>query len=118
MLATNTGRTVNENSTGNVINNTQLQTTDIDNTASQLVYTITTATSNGTLRRSGLALGVSSTFTQADIDAGLITFDHNGSETSSDSFSFSVDDGTGSASTGTFNIHHYAGQRQQSSDYQ
>ncbi|MDA0660590.1 MAG: cadherin domain-containing protein [Planctomycetota bacterium] len=104
VLATNTGRTVNENSTGNVINNTQLHTTDLDNTTSQLVYTITTATSNGSLRLSGTALSVSSTFTQADIDAGLITYDHNGSETSSDSFSFSVDDGAGSASTGTFNI--------------
>ncbi|MEQ1902744.1 MAG: DUF4347 domain-containing protein, partial [Pirellulaceae bacterium] len=104
VLATNAGRTVNENSTGNAISNTQLLTTDVDNTTSQLVYTITTATSNGTLRRSGIALSVSSTFTQADINAGLITYDHNGSETSSDSFSVSVDDGTGSASTGTFNI--------------
>ncbi len=104
LISTNAGRTVAENSTGTVINNTDLQTTDVDNPTSQLVYTITTATSNGTLRRSGIALSGSSTFTQADIDAGLITYDHNGSETSSDSFSFSVDDGAGSASTGTFNI--------------
>lgn len=102
--STNTGRTVNENSTNNVINNTQLSTTDVDNTSSQLVYTITAGTSNGTLRKSGTALAVSSTFTQADIDSRLITYDHNGSETSSDSFAFSVNDGTGSASTGTFSL--------------
>ncbi|MEQ1831354.1 MAG: cadherin domain-containing protein, partial [Pirellula sp.] len=103
-IATNSTKTVAENSTGNTIANTFLLTSDLDNTASQLVYTITTATANGTLRKSGSALGVSSTFTQADIDGGLITYDHNGTETSSDSFAFSVDDGVGSTSTGTFNL--------------
>ena len=60
---------------------------------------------NGTLRLSGTALGVSDTFTQADIDAGNVTYDHDGSETVSDSFSFRhVDDGAGTNSSGTFNI--------------
>ncbi len=104
VLATNTGTTVAENSTGNVITSAMLATTDVDHTASQLTYTVTSVSSNGTLRRNGVALGLSSTFTQADINAGLVTYDHSGSETSSDAFSFSVDDGVGSATTGTFNL--------------
>ena len=104
MLATNTGTTVNEASTGNVITTAMLETTDVDNTAAQLTYTVTAATGNGTLRLSGTALGVSDTFTQADIDAGLVTYDHDGSETVSDAFDFSVDDGAGTSSSGTFNI--------------
>ena len=81
-----------------------LQTTDVDNTPAQLVYTVTAATGNGTLRLSGTALGVSDTFTQADIDGGLVTYDHDGSETTTDSFDFSVDDGQGTSTSGTFNI--------------
>ena len=81
-----------------------LETTDVDNTAAQLVYTVTAATGNGTLRLSGTALGVSDTFTQADIDGGLVTYDHDGSETTSDAFDFSVDDGQGTSTSGTFNI--------------
>ena len=73
---TNTGTTVNEASSGNVVTTAMLETTDVDNTAAQLTYTVTTATGNGTLRLSGTALGVSDTFTQADIDAGLVTYDH------------------------------------------
>jgi uncharacterized delta-60 repeat protein len=102
VLATNTGAIVAENGTANFITPVMLQTTDVDNTSGQIVYTITSATSNGTLRRSGIALSVGSTFTQADVDAGVVTYDHNGSETNSDSFSFSVHDGGGTASTGTF----------------
>ena len=104
VLATNTGTTVNEASTGNVITTAMLETTDVDNTAAQLIYTVTAATGNGTLRLSGTALGVSDTFTQADIDAGLVTYDHDGSETVSDCFDFSVDDGAGTSTSGTFNI--------------
>jgi len=96
--------TIAENATGNVISNKTLLATDVDNTTSQLVYTVTAVTANGTLRRSGTARILNSTFTQADINSGIITYDHNGSETTSDSFSFSVDDGAGTASTGTFNF--------------
>ena len=104
VLATNAGTTVNEASSGNVLTNAMLQTTDVDNTAAQLTYTVTAATGNGTLRLSGTALGVSDTFTQADIDAGLVTYDHDGSETVSDAFDFDVDDGAGTNSSGTFSL--------------
>ena len=41
VLATNTGTTVNEASTGNVLTTAMLETTDVDNTAAQLTYTVT-----------------------------------------------------------------------------
>ena len=104
VLATNVGTTVNEASSGNAITTAMLETTDADNTAAQLTYTVTAATGNGTVRLSGTALGVTDTFTQADIDAGNVTYDHDGSETVSDSFSFTVDDGAGTNSSGTFNL--------------
>ncbi len=81
-----------------------LQTTDVDNSISQLVYTVTTLPANGAIRVSGTALAAGNTFTQADIDAGLVTYDHDDSQTSSDSFAFTVDDGTGTTSSGTFNF--------------
>ncbi len=104
VLSTNTGTTVLEGSAGNVITTAMLETTDVDNTAGQLVYTVTSIPTNGVLRLGGGNLSISSTFTQADIDGGLITYLHNGTETIADSFSFTVDDGVGSTSGGTFNI--------------
>ena len=44
----------------------------------------------------------SRSFTQADIDAGLITYDHDGSQTSSDAFAFTVDDGAGATTSDSF----------------
>ncbi|MCS7467714.1 Ig-like domain-containing protein, partial [Stieleria sp. ICT_E10.1] len=103
VLATNTGDTVPEGSVGNTVTTAMLETTDVDNTDSQLVYTVDAVPANGTLYRLGSALSVSDTFTQADIDAGLITYDHDGSQTSSDSFDFTVDDGAGTTTSSTFN---------------
>jgi VCBS repeat-containing protein len=57
---------------------------------------------NSASERHGASRG--STFTQADIDAGLVTYDHDDSQTSSDSFAFTVDDGSGTTSSGTFNF--------------
>ncbi|WP_149498954.1 DUF4347 domain-containing protein [Roseiconus lacunae] len=104
VIATNTGATVVEGSSGNVISNTQLRTTDADHSSSQLVYTVDSIPSSGTLYRNGVALAATDTFTQADIDANLITYTHDGSEASSDSFNFTVDDGTGASSSGTFTL--------------
>ena len=104
VLATNTGTTVAEGSTGTVITTAMLETTDVDNTDAQLVYTVDAVTGNGTLRFNGTALGLNDTFTQADIDAGNVTYDHDGSQTSADSFDFTVDDGAGTTTSNTFNF--------------
>jgi len=103
-VTTNTGTTVAASSTGTVIGNALLLTSDVDNTPAQLVYTLTGAPANGTLRLGGVAQTVGGTFTQADINAGLLTYDHDGSETVADSFGFSADDGGGATSSGTFSI--------------
>ncbi len=111
VVAVNTGATVSEGSTGNVISTTMLQTTDADNTPGQLVYTVTGLASNGTLRLSNSVLNLNDTFTQADIDAGLVTYDHDGGETASDAFSFSVNDGQGAASQRRIQFRSHARQR-------
>ena len=46
-------------------------------------------------------------FSQADVDSGLVSYSHDGSETVSDSFNFTVDDGDedlSGATGGTFAI--------------
>ena len=107
-IATNTGATVAEGSLGTVISNTMLNVGDPDDSGVELTYTVSSATTNGTLTLSGFgALGVNDTFTQADIDAGNVTYDHDGSETISDRFDFSLADGGEDGSTlatGTFNF--------------
>ena len=65
VLVTNTGATVVEGSTGNVITTAMLETTDVDNTDGELIYTITTTPGNGILYNNGDALGVSDTFSQS-----------------------------------------------------
>ncbi len=60
-----------------------LQSIDIENSADELVYQITTAPEQGTLTPSG--------FTQAQIDSGDVYYTHTGS--GDDSFEFTVTDG-------------------------
>ncbi|WP_181357624.1 cadherin-like domain-containing protein [Stenomitos frigidus] len=87
------------------ISNTLLSVSDADNTTVQLKYTLSSAPNNGNLRLNGAALSLSQTFTQDDINSNRISYRHNGSETTSDSFIFTVNDGAG-GTTGskTFNI--------------
>jgi hypothetical protein len=104
-VAINTGITVEEASTNNTITNTMLRVDDVDNTAAQLVFTIGTAPVNGTLRKLGVALAAAGTFTQDDINNNRITYDHNGTQTTTDSFTFTVSDGAGGTiGLTTFNI--------------
>ncbi|MBL8451961.1 MAG: cadherin domain-containing protein, partial [Zoogloea sp.] len=103
-LVTNTGATFAEGSVGNLITSTMLRTTDVDNTAAQLVYTLGSAPTVGTLYRNGVALGAGGTFTQADVDSNLLTYTHGGGENTADGFSFTVDDGAGSVSAASFAI--------------
>jgi hypothetical protein len=101
VLAFNTGLTVAEGATATVIGNTRLQVTDVDNSAGQLVYTLTAIPANGTLALNGVPLAVNDTFTQAAIDGGLLSYAHNGSESASDQFSFTVSDGAGGSIAAT-----------------
>ena len=87
------------------ISSTLLSVSDADNTPAQLKYTLSSAPSNGSVRLNGSGLTAGQTFTQADIISNRISYRHNGSETTSDSFIFAVNDGAG-GTTGskTFNI--------------
>jgi hypothetical protein len=75
ILTRNTGLNINLRETL-PITNTQLQLTDIDNTTTQLTYTLTTIPTNGYLLLNGIPLVVGNTFTQADIDSNRLTYSH------------------------------------------
>ncbi len=86
-----------------------LQTVDGDGNTLNLppeetVFRITAAPGNGTLFLDGAALGNYDTFTQADINAGDLTFVHDGSENHQDGFDFSVSAGTSAAYDYTFTL--------------
>ena len=77
----------------------QLLVTDPDNAASELTYTIGTVPTDGELRLGGVALASGQTFTQADVDGGLVSYQNTVGGTGTDSFTFTVTDGAG-GSTG------------------
>ncbi len=89
---------------GEVITSSNLSFSDQDNTAEELVYTITTAPNNGIVAHiEDLASAITS-FSQADLAANFIYYVHDGSETLSDSFTFEITDGLFTISGQTFNI--------------
>jgi VCBS repeat-containing protein len=93
-LTVNTGSTVAEGGT-DTIDSTELAVTDPDNTAAQLRYTIGTGPAYGRLELTTDPGVSASTFTQADIIANRLVYIHNESETTSDSFTLTVSDGSG-----------------------
>jgi VCBS repeat-containing protein len=99
-IVTNTTASVNE---GSVITITtaQLRAVDIDNTASQLTYTLEVAPTRGSLRLAGSLLSAGAVWTQDDINNSRLTYEHNGSETSSDQFRFTLSDGAGGTVSST-----------------
>jgi T5SS/PEP-CTERM-associated repeat protein len=89
-----------------VIDADELSATDSNNTPEQIEYKITGMT-NGVVYLEGVALvvGANDSFTQADIDAGLVYFRHDG-EGSMDpaGFTFTYSDGTFTSDSQTFTI--------------
>jgi len=76
-----------------VIDATRLLTVDADDGASDLVYTVLVAPVTGNLELSGSSLSVGETFTQEDVDNGLISYIHSGVSSAGDFADFSVMDG-------------------------
>lgn len=103
-ISANTGKTLIEGAAATIAN-TNLSTTDADNSESILLYTITNAVNYGALANSNtsLTLGLGDTFTQGDLDNGYITYTHDGSENFADAFSFTVSD-LYVTDNGTFNL--------------
>lgn len=96
ILVTNTGSTVAEGGT-DTIDASELAVTDVDNSAAQLTYTIGTGPAYGRLELITAPGITATTFTQADIAASRLIYIHDGSEPTSDSFTVTVNDGTGGA---------------------
>ncbi len=103
-VKTNAGITVNEASADNAIAKSNLEIADVDNAATAITYTLTAVPAKGTLKKSGSALAVNGTFTQNDINTGNITYTHDGSETTADSFKFTASDGIAGIGETTFAI--------------
>ena len=100
VVTTNTGLTVAEGASG-IVGQLNLETTDPDNTADQLTYSISAGPSHGALLLNGLP---TTTFTQADINAGNVSYTNDGSEALADAFTFTVSDGELSTGSTTFAI--------------
>jgi hypothetical protein len=71
------------------ISHSFLWSEDPDNTADQLTYTIIDRPAHGTILDNGVA---ATSFTQADIDNGLVRYVENGDIASGDSFTFQLSD--------------------------
>lgn len=73
----------------------QLQSLDVEQSAAEIIYTLTELPSLGSLSLGETQLETGQTFSQADIDNRLVTYQLNSLETPSDRFSFTVNDGQG-----------------------
>ncbi|MCB1733939.1 MAG: DUF4347 domain-containing protein [Gammaproteobacteria bacterium] len=111
-LSTNTGFSAVSGATpiAHTITNTELGATDVDNTAAQLTYTITTAPSHGTLKLNGSALAQGQTFTQDDIDNNRVTYLAATNDLGNFSFVVSVSDGTATLTNQTVNVTNASGE--------
>ncbi len=104
-LDTNAGGDTTEGGTL-VIENSLLAGSDVDDDATQITYTVTADPVNGSLVLAGRGGAVTS-FTQSDIDNLALSYVHDDSITTTDSFGFSLADGGEDGTvpvTGTFNI--------------
>jgi hypothetical protein len=85
---------------------------DPDNSIEQVQYRLTSSVANGRLYLdngggSTITLGMGSawSFSLTDLVSGKVKYQHNGTETTSDSFNFTVSDGSGGTEpTGVFHI--------------
>ncbi len=105
ILVDNNPLNIDENSMANVVSSALLLVTDDDNATNEIVYTLTSLPAEGTLFLGATPLAMNGTFTQADIDANNIHYNHNGGEVATDNFTFTVSDGNGGTIPNTvFNI--------------
>lgn len=73
----------------------QLAASDVETAAAALVYRLALAPIGGYLVANGVRLANGDTFTQAEVDGGLLRYTHDGANGASDGFAVQVDDGTG-----------------------
>lgn len=70
--------------------NTDILASTDSETAADQVYTLVLLPTKGNLEKNGVVLGLGDTFTQAEVDGGLIAFDNNQTELFSDSFKVDI----------------------------
>ncbi len=81
----------------------EVQGTDVENW--QLVYTLVSVPTNGELLKEGVAMQVGDTFSQSNINWFGMKYQHDGSNTTTDGFLFTIIDGNGGwTGTHKFNI--------------
>lgn len=73
-----------------VLDSSALAARDPDSASTDLIYTVVSGADHGQVQRSGTEV---TEFTQADVEAGIITFVHDGSETTEDGLQLSLSDG-------------------------
>ncbi len=89
-VVTNNGLTLDRGATETITNGLLKAEGDIPGA---LQFTVVALPAQGTLYLDGTALEVNDTFTQEDIDNGLITYTHNNSTNYTDEFQFRIYDG-------------------------
>ncbi|MFM1557748.1 MAG: beta strand repeat-containing protein [Roseibacillus sp.] len=92
LLAVNNSLNLVQNTSG-TITSALLQTVDADTPATGLTYTVDSLPGEGTLFLNAVALVVTDTFTQDDVDQGLLTFDA-GTTPQTNLIGLTVTDGT------------------------
>ncbi|MGI0485065.1 beta strand repeat-containing protein [Pantanalinema rosaneae CENA516] len=105
VLVTNATLTLSEGTTA-TLSTTLLNATDNDNPVEEILYTLGSLPSHGSLLLDGVSLSTGSVFTQADLNDGTrLRYNHDGSESSTDSFTFTISDGSGGTiAANTFSI--------------
>ena len=93
-LDVNIGTTVDEGA-AKLLSAAELSASDPDNTAAEIVYTVTTGPQHGQLELSTNLGQAIAGFTQEDLAVGRVVYVHDGSESASDSFIFDVNDPAG-----------------------
>ncbi len=100
-ISVNKGLLIDEGA-AKVISTLNLSATDPDDSGTGLTFTLKSVPTNGSLfvdandngsLDSGEGLALNSTFTQQTLDDSILYYEHNGSETTSDSFNFDLADG-------------------------
>jgi len=83
----------------------QINATDVEDNASALTYIIVQPPAHGTLLKGGVVLALNGTFNQADLTTNQLTYQHDGSSTTADSFTFKVrDSGNAESATSVFSL--------------
>ncbi|KPA13491.1 extracellular matrix protein FRAS1, partial [Candidatus Magnetomorum sp. HK-1] len=78
-----------------IIEEKHLKVSDIDNTDDEIYYYLTKIPENGSLYLNGEAQKINNVFSQEDINTSNLFYKHNGTESQSDHFSFTITDSMG-----------------------